>query len=84
MKYDEYLKIINDSHDKIYSKLDENEIKLLHNYNKDANALHHSLYLLRNSDDYDFNDYRYYAEDIYRRFFVYKYKTSNKPKYYFV
>ena len=81
LPYDDYIKIINDSHNEIFNKLNDEENKIINS--KEGNVVKLALYYLRNSDDFDFNNYKYYAEDIIRRFFVYKYKTSSKnPQYY--
>jgi hypothetical protein len=80
LPYDDYIKIINDSHTEIFNKLNDEENKIISS--KEGDALKLALYYLRNSDNFDFNNYKYYADDIVRRFFVYKYKTSiNKLQY---
>ena len=80
LPYDDYIKIINDSHNKIFNELNEEENRIINS--KKGDILKLALYYLRNSDNFDFNNYKYYAEDIVRRFFLYKYKTSlNKPQY---
>uniref|UniRef100_A0A6C0CH62 Uncharacterized protein n=1 Tax=viral metagenome TaxID=1070528 RepID=A0A6C0CH62_9ZZZZ len=81
LPYDDYIKIIKNSHDEIFNKLNDEENRIINS--KEGDVVKLALYYLRNSDDFDFNNYSYYAEDIVRRFFVYKYKTSSeKPQYY--
>ena len=80
LSYDDYINIINNSHDEIFNKLNNEENNIINS--KEGDVVKLALYYLRNSDDFDFNNYKYYANDIVRRFFVYKYKTSSKkPQY---